>query len=354
MSIEVEIEPDPSRPLGGYARILLPIGTLSETTTTVSVYEMFRERFLGKDGWQATEAAFGPYEVKDTGSHQEVLVGPEIVNHLAEFAPIRLAFGSVLSEATWPDSVAQAPNAPPIGHIFGGESGAQETGPKQAVKEPDPTPEPPEPAPAPPKHEPPSPIPEPPKPEPQPNPPGPNSGLEPKAGFPWLAVALVVSVLILAGAGAYYYFVLGPEPGPVTETSDPPDPVEEEPETAATDTCSEDVLMAVEGSFSEQLSSLRACGADASADTALVVLEAGVDAEDPEALLIFGHLYNPSVTDGEIEEVMGLSFSDLPEVAIDYYIRARDAGATDAEDALQAACESLRAADPGAAEDLCE
>jgi hypothetical protein len=368
MMTEVEIEPDPSRPLGGYARVVLPAGSLSEAEVSVSVYELFKERFLGIDGWQPTEAAFGPYPVESTSTQQHFVIGPEIVNHLSEFVPVRFAFGGFTSEVTWPDTVATAPNAPPLGQVIGEKPAAAAGGPLEPVADTerqDAAPassQPPEGQPAQ------SPEIRPTRPEPasvKPTLP-PGRGEDGKTGVSWVALLLGAVLIAALAIGAYFYWIsLEPAPlveiAPVTEEEPEPDPVEEtvteteepvaEPEI---DPCAAETLRGSDEGFAMRLESLRGCAGAASAETALSILEAGVDAGDAEALLLFGHLYNPNVTDSDIEGAMGLSFSDNFEVAIDYYSRARDAGLDAAADALTQACEGLRTIDPSAAEDLCE
>ncbi|MCV6584881.1 MAG: hypothetical protein OIF47_05060 [Marinibacterium sp.] len=365
MSIDVEIEPDGTRPLGGYARILLPAGTLAGPTTSVSLYEMFRERFLGEDGWQPTEALFGPYPVEDLGDRQCVIVGPEIVNHIDEFAAVRLALGDVVSETTWPDAIAHAPTAPPLGRILRPDepdpaAGSALTG-TRPTPAPTPQPEPPQEVaePDPPAVDPvvepvAEPIDDPVEPEPDPVDP-PTDPVPVKSGSSsWIWIVLVL-LLAAAAGGAYYHFAMR-EPVPAPEPEPVPDPVPEpvpEPEPAP-DPCTDAALSADDVAFADRLAALRACGDKASAAAALAVLEAGLAAEDAETLLTFGHLYNPDISAPGIEDLVGLSFDPQPEVAIDYYMRARDAGAEGADAALSASCDALRASDPSAAEDLCE
>lgn len=350
---DVEIEPDRSRPLGGYAKVIVPANAIKGTEVSLTVYEMFKERFLGQDGWQPTEVAFGPYTVNNTPTHQEFIIGPEIVNHLSEFVPVRLGFGSFDAEVTWPDSVAIAPNAPPIGHAIGSDPGT--AGPSTPVEEAE-TP-PPEPAPAPPEPEP-EPIPSPPEPEPMPQ-----TGDAETSGASRMGLFIGLLVLIAVAVGAYFVWSNSqtepePEPEPIVEPVPEPDPEpvpEPEPEPVVeVDPCGAETLLAAEDDFSTRLESLRGCAGSVDADTALNILEAGVSAGDADALMLFGHLYNPAITDDEVEGAIGLSFSDNFEVAIDYYMRARDAGSEAATDSINQACETLRNLDPGAAEDVCE
>ena len=354
MSIDVDIEPDPSRPLGGYARVLLPAGALARGEVSLTIYEMFKERYLGQDGWQPTKAAFGPYPVETTPTGQRFVIGPEIVNHLSEFAPVRLGFGDAEVEVTWPDTVAVAPNAPPIGSVIGptpkpevlegpyggdddardddtgeggfddaGGSGGPEPGTEDGLGADEP---------------------------------GPGSGGAGGTTTGGLSrgVLLLVGGLVLAlAAGGYYYWstlapvpVVDPEPEPDGELVVEPEP--------APDPCAAETLRGSEEGFSTRLETLRGCAGSASPETALDILEAGVAEGDAEALLLFGHIYNPGVTDEDIEGAVGLSFGDNLAVAIDYYSRAGDAGSESAVEALSQACDSLRAVDPAAAEDLCE
>lgn len=341
MTTDIDIEPDPSRPLGGYARIVLPAGTLAHSEVTLSVYEMFKERFLGQDGWQPTKTAFGPYPVQSTASGQQILIGPEIVNHLSEFVPVRLDFGDFEAELTWPDTVAVAPNAPPIGYEIG-----HETAPTPPPQPPGPSLTP-GPGPGnPPLSPPPGPTPGA-VPGPTPGPaPAPTPGLGPGGRSPWVPLLIVGLVALALAAGGYYYWSsLEPEPEPEPAPGPEPEPA---------DPCAAEGLTGSDAAFDKRLESLRGCADAASAETALAILESGVAAGDPDALLLFGHLYNPDVTDEDIESAVGLSFGDNFAVAIDYYSRAKDAGSDTAAEALAQACESLRAADPAAAEDFCE
>ena len=64
-------------------------------------------------------------------------------------------------------------------------------------------------------------------------------------------------------------------------------------------------------------------------------------ANDPAALALFGALYDNGVTDAAIEDQIGLTFTDDPARAADYYARAIAAGSQDAPPRLQAVCRRL-------------
>ncbi len=318
------ILPDPDRSAGGYAQLRLPAGAVSSDTVSVSVFDRYNEKFIGANDWQATAEHFGPYPVTSLPTGEQVLsIGPEIVNRLTEFQPLRFDIGDYSADATWPDVVRPAPRAPGQGRVIvQGQSDAKPTSdltgsvPRAAEEQPvKPAPPPPEPI-------------------------APAQDETPKKP---LLLFGVIAVGAIAAAAALAWFYL---------------PVQDRPDDTDTDlavvpACSaDDALQAADGPRAALVSLLAdqregRCTGEVTADTGLFMLRDAMAAGSSEALLLFGHLYNATITDPLLEDEMGIVLADDPAQALDYYFRAAAAGEDAANPAIADICEAITdAADP--------
>ena len=78
-----------------------------------------------------------------------------------------------------------------------------------------------------------------------------------------------------------------------------------------------------------------------SANEAIRLLEMGVREGSPDALVLFGKIYDVQQKDDLIETTVGLTFEDDPATAAEYYHRAKIAGSPEAETLLIVVCERL-------------
>ncbi len=327
----ISVKPDPAHPRGGYAELSMPEGDLSGDTTQVAVFDNYSERFLGEAGWQPTKVMFGPYDVLRDGGAARLVIGPEIVNQIEEYANVKLLVGATESDISWPDEVVPAPGAAKIGGIMG--ASLKEDAPKSGLQAKMPDPEP--------------------KPEPDPSPipqggedgsedasnltgttqVGDNQEKEPAKSKLGLIMGLVV--LMLAAGGLTWWLLNQeetPTPEPVAEPVVAPEPIAE-----SSNPCAIDQLSALSG-FAAQAEALRGCAGQASADAALGLVERAAAGGDAGALALFGTVYDGAATDPVIEEEIGLTFGDEPATAAEYYARAVAAGSTEAADSLAALC----------------
>jgi hypothetical protein len=343
----ITLRADPRHPHGGYAELGLPADRIEADTVELAVFDKYSERYLGGDGWQATREAFGPYEVVRDGATARVVIGPEVVNQIEEYANLRLECGGLTQDVAWPDDIVPAPGAARIGGILSARAASGGGEPGLAVRLQGPVPDDTATDPAPPEPAPPEPDPEPPQEPQEATDPGPgaeagqDTARRPGGLWLWLLA------LVLAGlGGAWWYLQERPfdPPAPVAETDRPAQP-EPEPEVQAeaapeADPCALATIAAQDG-FAAQLASLRGCGADTSADTALTVLERAAGGGDADALLLFGEIYDSEAGDPVIEETIGLSLPDSPATAAEYYGRAVEAGSDEARARLEALCSRL-------------
>ncbi|WP_232829408.1 hypothetical protein [Tropicimonas sp. IMCC34043] len=325
--MQVTIRPDPSKPLGGYARIELDTG-LDATEVTVAVRNVFSGQFLGEDGWQPTREAFGPYPVVAEGSGSQLTVGPEIVNQIEEYTAIELFLGDAKAQTSWPDDVVPAPGAARLGGISSVNT-ARRAEPSQALRAPVREPEDPgivvDPAPEPTA-----------APEPTVN----------RSRTPMLIGGGLLLVLLAVVLG---YLFLRPKDVPPPPPPPPPVP----------DVCSAEALATLSGGpFAAVQEVFATCGAKISADDALGLLESAAAAGDGAALTLFGKLYDSAATDPVVEQSIGLSFDAADARAAEYYSRAVAAGASEAAPLLSATCERLAGSsatlDRSAHEDFCQ
>ena len=321
----ISVRPDPAHPMGGYALLSMPADQLPDGQTQVAVFDNYSERYLGEAGWQPTKALFGPYDVRHEGGQAQVVIGPEIVNQIEEYANIRLLVGPLEQDIGWPDDVVPAPGAARIGGIMA--SSVVQNAPKSGLsaqiptKTPDPVPSP--------------------DPQSQAGPaetPEPDFDVEEDDDAPGArgkgGMILSLLVMVLAAAGLAYWLLNAdgtPPAQPVAVAT---------PQPEGPGPCSTEALSSLQG-FNAQAQALRTCGAEASADAALGLVERAAAGGDPAALLLFGTVYDGAQTDAAIEDTIGLTFGDVPATAAEYYARAVAAGSDEARDMLALLCERM-------------
>ncbi|MCF6231879.1 MAG: hypothetical protein L3J36_02065 [Rhodobacteraceae bacterium] len=364
--MRLTIHSDPQEPTGGFAFLELPGGSLGTGRVMVGVFEVYGSRWLGPsdadgdkveigDGnWQGERHEFGPYLVHAHDGADWVRIGPEIVNKIEEYTPLRLTIGTLSEDVTWPDDVPPRAGAAVLGGLqstaLGGGrgAGAALVG-KAAAPEPE---QPPEPAPPP--------VPPELAPEPEPEldqtvifvPPKKTSKI-----LWWLLLLLVLTGLALGVAWWFFW-----RQQPVLPTGEPPvaetgvetvEPGTGEPASP----CTRAALTTLAG-FAATRDAIRTCGDALSPDTVLSIVEDAASTGDKDALLLFGTLYDGATVDARIETVIGLSFADNPALAAEYYARAHEAGSAEAETRLGGVCALLAGATDvmakGAFDDFCE
>ncbi len=338
--MSVTVHPDPQEPAGGFAFLELVEGSLPDEPVSVAVFDTFGERWLapteepgerievGNANWQSDRVEFGPYDVHHHDGADWVRIGPEIVNKLEEYAPLRLFVGGLAFDVSWPDTVRPRTGAAVLGGVLPVRRKQTGQGMERLVGK---------------LHADPNDVP-PPEPEEAPvvveseeEDPIPTSG----KGSLLLPILLLVVFAILAAIAWYYW--------PENEANDT--------DGQSVEACSLSSLEAVPGGFAETAKAIRECGSDVSADVALRLVEAGSEKEDADALLLFGTLYDGEELDPRVENLIGLTFDDDPAKAVEYYARAAKAGSTAAKDRLSATCERLADATAtlakGAYDDYC-
>ncbi|MEM6563979.1 MAG: hypothetical protein AAF665_06020 [Pseudomonadota bacterium] len=311
----IEVKSDPKHPRGGYAQLRLADNAIAGESTQVAVFDNYSERFLGEAGWQPNKVMFGPYSIDRSAGDARIVIGPEIVNQIEEYANVKIWVGDVSQDVSWPDEVAPAPGAARIGGIL--TAGETARPPESALKAKIAEPEP--------EMVPETETPNEPEFEPQPEP-VPDGG---KRGF---LVAALVALLALGGAAYWYIAQSDEDTEPVAQPQSTATPVAQSAEP-----CSAEALRALDG-FPAQLDALRLCGPEASADVTLGLVESAVGNGDATALLLFGTVYDGQVTDSDLEDQIGFTFGDVPATAAEYYARAVEAGSDEAPERLKTLC----------------
>lgn len=326
------IHPDPQNPAGGYAFLELPGDSLPDEVE-VAIQDAYSGRWLhpsasGQEAgkrWQPQRHVFSHIPVYRHDGADWVRLGPEIVNGMTEYTPLRLSVAGQSHAAFWPDTVR------PHRDIAG--PGALQVVAKP-LRAPEPKPEvvlPPEP--------PARPM-EPVQPLEEPDAPRARAARRPL----WIFAALLALIAVAAAA----WYTLSDEterlqPAGVTPVATRPD-------------CTLPGLRALDG-FGAQLEALRGCAPDVAPDVALNLIEDAAAADHPGALLVFGTLYDGDQLSPDIENLIGLSFADDPARAAEYYRRASDAGSETATSYLGATCARLEGStltlDKGAYDDYC-
>jgi hypothetical protein len=329
--VSLTVLPDPEEPAGGYAFLELPGGSLDATQVHVAVQESYGDRWLAPAVdvvWQSARHDFGPCKVYRHDGADWIRIGPEIVDRMEEYTPVRFAVGPVVGEVVWPDNVLPRAAGAVLGALRPVARNLAAPDGERAMK-----------APAPPRPEPEAA----PEPEPEPEPEAPVVTTEPDPArtprrWPWLIPAL----LALLALAWWLLWRDGPEVV-VVPPADPvvqPDPLDPG-DRAAVDGCDEAALTALAGGFDARVQKIRDCGARVPADLALRIIEDAAAADDPQALLLFGTLYDGRELDPRIENLIGLSFDDDPVQATVYYARAVAAGSDVARARLTATCARL-------------
>lgn len=345
------VHPDPQQPAGGFAFLELPGGSLPDGTVRVAVREVLEDRWLGPSepedapvevgnaSWQPDRYEFGPYEVHRHDGADWVRIGPEIVNKLEEYTPVKFDVAGMTHDVTWPDDV------PP--RAVTATRGAIQTivKPVPARRDDDAafldklrT-----------------------RAEPPPPPPTAETGEDETTLVPEpstdatngrLPYLLFLFVALLVGAGLWYVFF--------RDKTDPNGGVVTGKDTvtiADQEACGFDRLRAIPGGFAAIADAIRGCGAAVSADTALRLVEDSAEKDDPDALLLFGTIYDVDELDPKIENLIGLTFEDDPARATEYYGRAAAAGSQAAADRLERSCARLSVLETtlakGAYDDFC-
>lgn len=320
----IEIKPDPKHPRGGFAELSIP-GAAGGDPVTVAVYNSYQQKWLGPEGWQPNRVEMPARAATQDGDTLRVIVGPDIVNNIEEDTPVRIEIGGTGYDTYWPDNINAGPDEAVIGDIGGTGAAPEAKGPTVVVTQPEPD----------------------------------NSeevlseadsedqedleeyedegDEEPrKSRLPGI-IATVVALAAVLAVVAYIYL----DPSQTNRTTE----VEPEPTpqpVATNDPCGMSALteLGTQG-FGALANKMRECGSNLSADNALGLVEKAVAAGDGAALALFGALYDNGVTDDAIEGQMGLTFSDDPARAAEYYSRAATAGSQDGTDRLQAVCNRL-------------
>ncbi|MBV1897193.1 MAG: hypothetical protein KUG70_12085 [Rhodobacteraceae bacterium] len=321
----IDIRPDRAHPRGGFAELTLESDQIAGETAEVFLFDNYSERYLGEKGWQATRVMFGPYAIVREGTVARVIIGPEIVNQIDEYATVRLTVGDVSQDISWPEDIVPAPGAAKIGGITTGA-------PPPPVSETEQSPQLPSEKPIQQSATNPEPLTVPAEPEPTQQPDKDIQKDEPAKTNK--ALMWVIAVLIIAAIAAAVYFFVLKEPLPEEQ------PVKEPEIAVVQDTCGLEILRGLDG-FAAQNAALRDCAGKVSADTALTLLEQGAAADDAEALRLFGVVYDSEVLDDTMETTIGLTFADAPATAADYYARSVAAGSQDAGENLSALCERM-------------
>ncbi|MCV6592379.1 MAG: hypothetical protein OIF48_05460 [Silicimonas sp.] len=329
----IDIRPDPKRPRGGFAEITVDGVSPGETPVEIRVFNSFLEKWLGPDGWQPNPHGFAPRATEAGGDWMRLIVGPDIVNQIEEDTPIRIEIGETAFNTYWPDDINHGPDVAIGGDLAGTGAKAVATTPKPVTQMPQ-TPEPEAPVDEDAEAEDP----------PEDDTDAEEVGETEEDGTPPSkrgALVMWGAALLIVGAGIVWYLL---QSAPETPPEAPPAQAATEPETPrpSADPCATDQLttLAAEG-FAPLAQQLRGCGGAISADAALGFVERAAAAEDPDALALFGALYDKSVEEAEIKGTIGLSFGDDPARAAEYYARAAKAGSEDGRQRLTAICRRL-------------
>lgn len=343
--MSITVGPDPDHPHGGFALLSVP-GTESKGPVSLSLVDLFADRHLGPMGWQSAPVALGPYDTWNAGGALMVRVGPEIVDHIEAFTPLRLTVGDASSELSWPDAVRTSPRRADLGGI-GVSSDRQPVSPPspltQTVPE-RPVPEQTVPErPAPPVEERvPEPAPEP-KPELEAEP---VETKKPRTSM-W---AFVLPVLLVAVAAAAW-LMIGPEDKgkpAIVDVAQPPQPVSPvaagSPPQSQSSRCDlAKLARAAAMTAAEGFAIAAACGAEGDAEQRFKAIDAAANAGVAEAIAMLGRWWDPAEA-----AAVGSTYSKRdPSQAARYYHAAVAAGYAPAGALLQRACGALNPnADP--------
>ncbi|MEX0347876.1 MAG: hypothetical protein AB3N15_00490 [Paracoccaceae bacterium] len=327
--MRIKVHPDPQNPSGGFAFLELP-GDSMPDRVTMAVQDAYSERWLQVDAgtgdapnWQPQMQELGPFDIFRHDGADWLRLGPEVVNRLEEYTALQFRIDGKLYETIWPDTITPRTEKAVPGAL-------RVTTRAQPVVEPVEIKMPPEQIEIPietPEEEPVEVAP------------------KPRGYALWL-----IAVLLLCAAGAAAWYLLAED----TESAASEDltPVAE----ASGSACALPALQAL-GGFDAQIAAVRDCGSDVSPDAALTLIEAAAKQGNPEALTLFGTLYDGDALAPRIENLTGLTFADDPAQAAEYYAGAVTAGSTEAEALLAATCARLDGStltlEKGAFDDYC-
>ena len=359
----LNVHPDPQEKAGGFAFLELMEGTLKGDTVTVAVFDAYGERWLAADEapgaqigignphWQQERFEFGPYTVYRHEGADWVHIGPEIVNKVEEYAPLRISVGGKDYDISWPDDVPPRAGAAVLGGIRPVARVSKPSGQPQLVGHVEPDPAEDTVVSAPPAR---------PAPDPEPES-APVVRAAPRRRSFWLPLLLVL--LLLAGAAAAWWYWSQETQIPAETAVAPPAPAPQptpQPVAAEAAPPVEACSLATLSAFPDFPSfdkALRQCGKDVSPDTALEVIESHAARDDAGALLLIGTLYDENSIDPRIETLIGLTFAPDIARAVEYYARAAKAGSTEAPAKLADGCARLKVSDgtlaKGAYDDFC-
>ncbi|MFA3917613.1 hypothetical protein [Ruegeria hyattellae] len=327
--MRIKVHPDPQNPSGGFAFLELP-GESMPDQVRVAVQDAYSGRWLHpyagvaeEPNWQPQMQELGPFDIFRHDGADWLRLGPEVVNRLEEYTALRFRIDGKQYEAIWPDSVAPRTEKAVPGAL-------RVTTRAQPVVEPVQVKLPPEPV------------------EPETEIASVESVETPpkRRGYAlWLGV-----LLLLCAAGAAAWYMLSEESDSIT-----PEGLTPVAETSGS-ACALPALRAL-GGFDAQIAAVRDCGSDVSPDAALTLIETAAKQGNPEALTLFGTLYDGDELAPRIENLTGLTFADDPAQAAEYYAGAVAAGSGEAQARLDATCARLDGSsltlEKGAFDDFC-
>lgn len=341
----IDIRPDPARRHGGAARLSVPGDVVSGDTVSVSVRNSYTEQYLGPDGWQPGRERFGPYPIIRESDRAAFVVGAEIVNQIEEYTPLEITVDEQRFETAWPDDILSGPADAVIGGIMSMSRNVEEAqsqlvgkiADQESVAEPEIKPEDPE------LEEADTEV--------------VSSETVPLKGGNRAVLGLAAMAVVVATGALIWWLVLrNEEPASTSVTTVKPAPTTQTAGDGAA--CDLDAMLALVGGFDAQLQAMQGCMDRLTPDDALGVIEAGVARNDGGALIMLGRLYDGEELVDSVENELGLSFSDAPARAAEYYSRARSAGVEEAAALLAATCDRLSTATDAlsrsATEDFCQ
>ncbi|MEO0344462.1 MAG: hypothetical protein AAF198_13595 [Pseudomonadota bacterium] len=341
----MEIKPDPNNRAGGYALLVID-GALSGDSSYLRVFNSYQTKYLGPDGWQATAHDIAVENVSVTGNSTTILVGPAVVNFVDEDTPIRVEVAGESFDAYWPETINKLPEAAIVGGIGGTGAATAVAKPTKLAKkttQADASAS---------DHDENATVDE--------SENAVDDGSKDETGNKglslWIWIVLGVLALLIGAAAAYYFLVYLPSLAPEVVDDEPSaEPLEVEtvlpalPELENSETsepeanlCSLEALsgLAAQG-FGAVQEQMATCGSEVSADLALRFIESASATSDPEALSLFGALYDADTTVEPFETEIGVTLSNIPAIAAEYYARAVEAGSQDAVGRLANICSRL-------------
>ena len=354
--MSLNVHSDPQEPAGGFAFLEVPEGSVSGESASVAIFDAYGGRWLaaseeagakigiGDPHWQAEKHEFGPYSVYAHQGAQWVRVGPEIVNKLEEYLPLKIEVAGRSYDVVWPDDVPPRAGAAVIGGLRPiARQTTEEDGARLVGKMP--------------------PAPEPEAVEAEPEMVEESADLTADTVVPvqdpstsetsrsggLLVLLMLILVLSAAGAAAWYFWpsaevvaVVEPEPDPEPEPEPQPVVTPAPEPSPPQNPCTADALRAITSGFAGIETALRGCGAGVSPELALSFVQEYAAQENGAALMMIGTLYDAAEEDADIETEIGLTFEPDDARAAEYYSRAMAAGAQGAAERLQATCSRLQ------------